>query len=109
MTSTHRALTLSALAALLMTTGCMVGPKYQKAPARVTPTFKEPLPGGWKQAEPSDGKIESKWWEMYHDPQLDAPEEAGRYFQPERARPSRPDTAKPARRCESHGPPCSPP
>ena len=55
-----------------MTAGCMVGPKYQKPDVPVTPAFKEPLPEGWKQAEPSDGQINGKWWEIYHDPQLNA-------------------------------------
>lgn len=61
--------------ATLFSSGCMVGPKYQKPSAPVTPLFKEPLPEGWKQAEPSDGRIDGKWWEMYHDSRLDSLEE----------------------------------
>ena len=52
MTSNRRAVALAALAAILMTAGCMVGPKYHKPDVPVTPAFKEPLPEGWKQAEP---------------------------------------------------------
>jgi len=72
MTSARRAVALAALPAILMTAGCMVGPKYHKPDVPVTPAFKEPLPEGWKQAEPSDGKISRKWWETYDDPQLNA-------------------------------------
>lgn len=68
------AVALGGLAAILMT-GCMVGPKYQKPAAPVPPGFKEPLPEGWKQADPSDGQIRGKWWEMYNDPGLNALEE----------------------------------
>jgi NodT family efflux transporter outer membrane factor (OMF) lipoprotein len=53
----------------------MVGPKYRRPAAPMTPAFKEPLPEGWKLAEPGDGHIPSKWWEMYHDPQLNALED----------------------------------
>lgn len=60
------------LIALFITSGCMVGPKYHKPDVPVSPAFKEPLPEGWKQAEPSDGQIKGKWWEMYNDPQLNA-------------------------------------
>lgn len=63
------------LLAVLMTNGCMVGPKYRQPAPPITPAFKEPLPEGWKLAEPGDGHIPTKWWEMYNDPQLNALEE----------------------------------
>ena len=72
--STRTAVAFGSFAAILMT-GCMVGPKYQKPAAPVLPGFKEPLPEGWKQADPSDGQIRGKWWEMYDDPGLNALEE----------------------------------
>jgi len=37
--------------------------------------FKEDPPAGWKQAQPSDGTIRGKWWEIYNDPALNALEE----------------------------------
>jgi NodT family efflux transporter outer membrane factor (OMF) lipoprotein len=37
------------------------------------PAYKET--NGWKTAEPSDGIIKGKWWEMFNDPQLNALEE----------------------------------
>ena len=35
--------------------------------------YKEP--GDWKPAQPKDDMIRGKWWEIYHDPQLNALEE----------------------------------
>ena len=72
--SARAAVALGGLAAILMT-GCMVGPKYQKPAAPVPPGFKEPLPEGWKQADPSDGQIRGKWWEIYNDSGLSTLEE----------------------------------
>jgi NodT family efflux transporter outer membrane factor (OMF) lipoprotein len=41
----------------------------------VPQAFKEPPPEGWKEAQPNDGSIRGKWWEIYNDPQLNALEE----------------------------------
>jgi NodT family efflux transporter outer membrane factor (OMF) lipoprotein len=60
---------------LLLSSGCLVGPKYQRPSAPVSPAYKEPLPDGWKEARPNDGVIRGNWWEIYHDPELDALEE----------------------------------
>ena len=71
-----RSLLLFTLAALLMISpACMVGPNYKRPAAPQTPAFKEQPPPGWKEAQPSDGVIRGKWWEMYNDPQLNALEE----------------------------------
>jgi len=61
--------------AMLLSTACMVGPKYQRPAAPASPAFKEPPPEGWKEAQPSDGIIRGKWWEIYNDPNLNALEE----------------------------------
>jgi NodT family efflux transporter outer membrane factor (OMF) lipoprotein len=67
--------------ALLMLSGCMVGPKYTRPPAPVAPEFKEPGPesfkemAGWKTAQPSDQALRGKWWELFQDQQLTALEE----------------------------------
>ena len=53
----------------------MVGPNYKQPAAPRTPAFKEPPPEGWKEAQPADGAIKGKWWEIYNDPQLNALEE----------------------------------
>ena len=59
----------------LASTGCMVGPNYKRPAAPVPAAYKEPLPDGWKEAQPNDGAIRGKWWEIYNDPQLNALEE----------------------------------
>lgn len=61
--------------AVLLSTSCMVGPKYQRPAATPSAAYKEPLPEGWKEAQPSDGAIRGKWWEIYNDPDLNALEE----------------------------------
>ncbi|MBZ5593539.1 MAG: efflux transporter outer membrane subunit [Acidobacteriia bacterium] len=61
--------------AMLLSTACMVGPRYQRPAAPASPAFKEPLPQGWKEAQPNDGAIRGKWWEIYNDPALNALEE----------------------------------
>lgn len=71
------ALTIS----LVLLTGCMVGPKYQRPSAPVPPAYKEPLTqgykeaGNWKPAQPNDAVLRGKWWEIYNDPALNALEE----------------------------------
>jgi len=61
--------------AALVLAGCMVGPKYQRPAAPPAPAYKEPLPEGWKEAQPNDQAIRGKWWEIYNDPALNALEE----------------------------------
>jgi NodT family efflux transporter outer membrane factor (OMF) lipoprotein len=67
----------AALAAVmaLFSTACMRGPVYQRPPAPAPAAFKEPPPAGWKEAQPNDGAIRGKWWEIYGDPALNALEE----------------------------------
>lgn len=60
---------------LLALSGCMVGPKYKRPAAITAPAFKESPPAGWKEAQPADGTIRGKWWEMFQDPELNALEE----------------------------------
>jgi len=65
-----------------------VGPNYQRPTYTPPPTYKEvgastvtlpppPAPNGgaWQPASPSDGMLKGKWWEVFHDPQLNALEE----------------------------------
>ena len=74
------------LAGLL--TGCKpVGPNYSKPGFSAPPVYKEagattvlvpppnPAGGGWRPANPSDGMLKGKWWEIYQDPQLNQLEE----------------------------------
>jgi NodT family efflux transporter outer membrane factor (OMF) lipoprotein len=66
---------------LLMSAGCVVGPKYHapspQAPAAVykeSPSqFKET--GDWTVAQPSDAMLRGKWWEIFNDAELNALEE----------------------------------
>ena len=60
---------------LLLSSACMVGPNYKQPAPPQAPAFKEPPPEGWKEAQPADGAIKGKWWEIYNDPQLNALEE----------------------------------
>jgi NodT family efflux transporter outer membrane factor (OMF) lipoprotein len=73
----------AAAAALLLTTGCMVGPKYSAPPATATappvsykesPTqFKDT--DGWKVAQPQDAMLRGKWWEVFNEPELNTLED----------------------------------
>lgn len=62
--------------------GCMPGPKFRapSAPAATAPNYKESTVNfkdapGWKVASPQDAMLRGKWWEIFHDPQLNALEE----------------------------------
>ena len=71
----RRRLLYAVIPAMLFSPACMVGPKYQRPAAPPSAAYKEPLPEGWKEAQPSDGAIRGKWWEIYNDPDLNALEE----------------------------------
>ncbi|MBV8550344.1 MAG: efflux transporter outer membrane subunit [Acidobacteriaceae bacterium] len=55
------------VAALLMSAGCMVGPKYQRPPAPAAPQYKEGASPNTGQANPIGY---SNWWLVYHDDEL---------------------------------------
>jgi NodT family efflux transporter outer membrane factor (OMF) lipoprotein len=61
-------------AGLLLSIGCAVGPRYAKPTAPAPPEYKE-LPPNWKTAQPSDQVAKGKWWEVFHDSQLNSLEE----------------------------------
>lgn len=67
---------------LLFLAGCNVGPKYHApTPPQVTaPSYKESTVNfqdqpGWKVASPQDAMIRGNWWEIFHEPELNALEE----------------------------------
>jgi NodT family efflux transporter outer membrane factor (OMF) lipoprotein len=79
---------LLALLALGLLTGCKpVGPNYHRPGFDAPSVYKEtgastavvpppnPPAGGWQTANPSDGMLRGKWWEIYQDPQLNQLEE----------------------------------
>jgi NodT family efflux transporter outer membrane factor (OMF) lipoprotein len=74
--------------ALALLAGCKpVGPNYQRPGYTAPDAYKEagnatvllpppsPSDGGWQKANPSDGMLKGKWWEIYNDPQLNQLEE----------------------------------
>jgi NodT family efflux transporter outer membrane factor (OMF) lipoprotein len=74
--------------ALSLLTGCKpVGPDYNRPGYNAPSVYKEagastvvappPNPVGvaWQPANPSDGMLKGKWWEIYQDPQLNTLEE----------------------------------
>jgi NodT family efflux transporter outer membrane factor (OMF) lipoprotein len=55
--------------AMLMLSGCTVGPDYIR-PAAIVPTqYKEAK--GWKLGTPRDDFAKGDWWKLFHDPLLD--------------------------------------
>src|SRR3984885_6933819 len=75
----RRYLPIIAGAAILLLSGCMIGPKYVKPAAPLAPGFKETTDwkegDGWKIADPQDSLVRGKWWELYGDAKLNGLEE----------------------------------
>ncbi len=73
--------------ALILVAGCKpVGPDYNRPAYNAPAAYKEtgastvapppnPQGGAWQPANPSDGMLKGKWWEIYQDPQLNRLEE----------------------------------
>ncbi len=81
-------LVLGVSSALIFLAGCKpVGPNYNRPGYNAPPAYKEtgastvvvpppnPQGGAWQPANPSDGMLKGKWWEIYQDPQLNRLEE----------------------------------
>lgn len=70
-----------AIGTLWFTSGCTVGPKYVRATVPTPPAYKELTAGPpeqagyWKTAQPNDGAIRGKWWEVFNDAELNTLEE----------------------------------
>jgi NodT family efflux transporter outer membrane factor (OMF) lipoprotein len=62
-----------ACAALFVSIGCTVGPRYSRPTAPIPPAYKEA--GAWKQAQPSEQALGGNWWTIFSDPQLNALEQ----------------------------------
>src|ERR1017187_3893070 len=71
-------MTVLALMCLGLFAGCSFAPKYAKPAVQTPAAYKELAPDqfketdGWKAAEPKDGMIRGQWWEMFHEPELNA-------------------------------------
>jgi NodT family efflux transporter outer membrane factor (OMF) lipoprotein len=81
MSAIHHATVLAALLCIGLS-GCLVGPKYHAptAPVPAAPTYKgasaEFQEGqGWKVASPHDEMLRGKWWEIFHESELNELEE----------------------------------
>jgi NodT family efflux transporter outer membrane factor (OMF) lipoprotein len=76
----HLWLILDAFLVFLLA-GCMVGPKYSRPAAPITPAFKESPPDSfketkdWKVAQPGEPSLSAKWWESFGDAQLNSLEQ----------------------------------
>jgi NodT family efflux transporter outer membrane factor (OMF) lipoprotein len=79
---------IALLFVLTLLTACKpVGPNYNRPSYQAPAAYKEtgataavvapPAPAGgtWQPANPSDGLLRGKWWEIYQDPQLNQLEE----------------------------------
>ncbi len=70
-------ITAGAVAALF--TACSVGPKYTRPSVPSAPAYQElgaqNAEGVWKSAQPREEAPKGKWWETFHDPQLNTLEE----------------------------------
>lgn len=71
----HADLRLVVVAFALIGSGCIKGPNYQRPVAPAPQSYKEAPPDGWKEAQPNDGVIRGKWWEIFGDPALNELEE----------------------------------
>jgi NodT family efflux transporter outer membrane factor (OMF) lipoprotein len=75
---TETRMTRVALACLVLFAGCSFAPKYSKPSVQTPAAFKELTPAqsketdGWKTAEPKDDMIRGRWWEVFHEPELNA-------------------------------------
>jgi NodT family efflux transporter outer membrane factor (OMF) lipoprotein len=71
-------MTIVSLACLVLFAGCSFAPKYAKPSVQTPAAFKELTPAqfsetdGWKTAEPKDDTIRGQWWEVFHEPELNA-------------------------------------
>ena len=73
---------LLAFPGLLLVSACTVGPKYHPPapPTASASNYKESSVNfkdaeGWKVANPQEGMLRGKWWEIFKDPELNALED----------------------------------
>lgn len=73
---------VGAILIALLVAGCRVGPRYHAPtpPQIAASNYKESTVNfqnepGWKVASPSDAMIRGNWWEVFHEPELNALED----------------------------------
>jgi NodT family efflux transporter outer membrane factor (OMF) lipoprotein len=78
----RRALAFGLFCLLGFASGCAVGPRYRPptAPSPTAKNYKESTvnfheAAGWTVAKPGHAMLHGNWWEVFHDPQLNALEE----------------------------------
>lgn len=64
---------LLVLVASAMLGACTVGPNYVRPAVETPAVYKEAA--GWKQAQPADTLLTTKWWGLFSDPELNRLEE----------------------------------
>ena len=79
---THRSLSIATLCAVVLLSGCAVGPDFKRPEAPAVDRYtREPLPaktatadvaGGEEQKFVPDRDIPAQWWALFHSPQLNA-------------------------------------
>jgi len=71
-------MTVVVLVTVALCAGCSFAPKYAEPAVQTPAAFKEMTPAqsqetdGWKAAEPMDNALRGQWWEMFHEPELNA-------------------------------------
>jgi multidrug efflux system outer membrane protein len=68
-----RAAISAVLGLLTLAAGCTVGPRYRRPAAPAPDAWKTQPP--WEQAAPKDAIPKGAWWQVFHDPALDAYEQ----------------------------------
>jgi NodT family efflux transporter outer membrane factor (OMF) lipoprotein len=58
--------------ALISTSACAVGMKYQRPEVPAPPAYRDSLPQGWTDAQPRDSAPRGQWWSAFNDPGLDS-------------------------------------
>ena len=65
-------LSLLLLVALMLLSGCAVGPNYHRPEATRIPATYAGAPNGWKVAQPQAQFSKGSWWELFGDPELNS-------------------------------------
>ena len=55
---------------LVFSSGCTVGPKYQRASVPTPANWETPQP--WRPSDPKDTVPKGEWWKVFHEDQLEA-------------------------------------